>query len=108
MRLARSPRTPACCRYTHSPASRLLRRRFARSLPHASRSSSRKLRRDLSARIERALVAKRQRLERLRLQLDERSPLRVLERGYAICYDAVGNVVRASDDVPSAIASACS
>ena len=54
----------------------------------------------LSLRIERALVLRRQRLDRLRLQLEERSPLRVLERGYAICYDAAGNVVRAADDVP--------
>jgi exodeoxyribonuclease VII large subunit len=54
----------------------------------------------LSLRVERALVLKHQRLDRLRLQLEERSPLRVLDRGYAICYDAAGNVVRAADDVP--------
>ena len=54
----------------------------------------------IGKRIARTLVVKRQHLDRLRLQLEERSPLRVLERGYAICYDAAGNVVRASDDVP--------
>lgn len=54
---------------------------------------------DLAVRIERLLVAKRQRIERLRLQLEERSPLRLLERGYAVCYDAAGNVVHAADDV---------
>jgi exodeoxyribonuclease VII large subunit len=54
---------------------------------------------DLEARIDRRLVAQRRRLERLRLQLEERSPLRVLERGYAIVYDAAGNVVRAADQV---------
>ena len=54
---------------------------------------------ELRSRIERFLVAKRQRLERLMLQLDERSPLRVLERGYAIVYDAAGNVVRAAEQV---------
>ncbi len=54
---------------------------------------------DLQVRAERFLVAKRQRLERLMLQLDERSPLRVLERGYAIVYDAAGNVVRAVEQV---------
>jgi len=54
---------------------------------------------DLRVRLERFLAAKRQRLERLMLQLDERSPLRVLERGYAICYDAAGNVVRATEQV---------
>ena len=35
----------------------------------------------------------------LLVQLQERSPLRLLERGYAICYDAAGNVVQASDQV---------
>jgi exodeoxyribonuclease VII large subunit len=54
---------------------------------------------ELGVRMERLLVRKRQRLERLRLQLEERSPLRVLERGYAICTDAAGNVVRAADQV---------
>jgi exodeoxyribonuclease VII large subunit len=53
----------------------------------------------LGTRIERLLVAKRQRLDRLRLQLEERNPLRVLERGYAVCYDAAGNVVQSSDAV---------
>jgi len=53
----------------------------------------------LRVRLERFLAAKRQRLERLMLQLDERSPLRLLERGYAICYDAAGNVVRATEQV---------
>ena len=48
---------------------------------------------------ERLLNAKRRRLERLRLQLEERSPLRVLARGYAICYDAQGHVVRAAEEV---------
>ena len=33
------------------------------------------------------------------LQLDERSPLRVLERGYAIVYDAAGNIVRGVEQV---------
>jgi exodeoxyribonuclease VII large subunit len=67
-------------------------RRFALKLEQAESS--------LGARMVRALVVKRQRLDRLLLQLEERSPLRVLERGYAICYDAAGNVVRAADDVP--------
>jgi exodeoxyribonuclease VII large subunit len=54
---------------------------------------------ELGVRMERLLVGKIQRLDRLRLQLEERSPLRVLERGYAICTDAAGNVVRAADQV---------
>jgi exodeoxyribonuclease VII large subunit len=54
---------------------------------------------ELGVRMERLLVAKVQHLERLRLQLEERSPLRVLDRGYAICTDASGNVVRAASQV---------
>jgi exodeoxyribonuclease VII large subunit len=54
---------------------------------------------NLQMRIDRFLVAKRQRYERLVLQLEERSPLRVLDRGYAIIYDAAGNVVRSAEQV---------
>ena len=49
---------------------------------------------ELGVRIERLLRAKRERFEKLSLQLQERSPLRVLERGYAIATDAVGNFLR--------------
>jgi exodeoxyribonuclease VII large subunit len=42
---------------------------------------------------ERTLRAQRDRLERLRLQLEERSPARVLARGYAIATDAAGNTL---------------
>ncbi len=49
---------------------------------------------ELGVRIERLLRAKRDRLEKLSLQLQERSPLRVLERGYAIATDAAGNLLR--------------
>ena len=45
------------------------------------------------------LRLKRERLDRLRLQLEERSPMRVLERGYAIATDAAGNVLRSTDQV---------
>ena len=48
---------------------------------------------------EQLLRAKRERLERFTLQLQERSPLRVLERGYAIATDAAGNLLRSSDQV---------
>jgi exodeoxyribonuclease VII large subunit len=54
---------------------------------------------DLGVRAERLLHAKRQRLERLSLQLQERSPLRVLERGYAIATDAAGNLLRNATQV---------
>jgi len=54
---------------------------------------------DLTVRIERAIRLKRDRWERLALQLEERSPLKVLERGYAIATDTAGNVLRDSAEV---------
>jgi len=54
---------------------------------------------DLAARAERLLRAKRERLDRLRLQLEERSPLRALERGYAIATDAAGTLLRNATEV---------
>jgi exodeoxyribonuclease VII large subunit len=54
---------------------------------------------ELRVRAERFLLARRQRLERLMVQLDERSPLGLLERGYAIIYDAAGRVVRSVEQV---------
>jgi len=48
---------------------------------------------DLGARAERLLRLKRERWQRLALQLQERGPLKVLERGYAIATDAAGNVL---------------
>jgi exodeoxyribonuclease VII large subunit len=54
---------------------------------------------DLAARAERLLRVKRERLDRLRLQLEERSPLRVLERGYAIATNAAGQLLRDSTQV---------
>jgi exodeoxyribonuclease VII large subunit len=54
---------------------------------------------ELGIRAERNLLRKRDRLEKLTLQLQERSPLKVLERGYAIATDATGNVLRSADQV---------
>jgi len=54
---------------------------------------------NLSVRIERAIRSKRDRWERFALQLEERSPLKMLERGYAIATDAGGNLLRSSDQV---------
>ena len=54
---------------------------------------------ELGIRAERNLLRKRDRLEKLTLQLQERSPLKVLERGYAIATDASGNVLRSADQV---------
>jgi exodeoxyribonuclease VII large subunit len=58
-----------------------------------------KLQLELAARSDRALRHKRERLDRLRLQLHERSPLRVLERGYAIATDSTGQILRSSTQV---------
>src|SRR5881296_912830 len=54
---------------------------------------------ELGLRIERLLRAKRERWQRLALQLQERGPLKVLERGYAIATDAGGNLLRSADQV---------
>lgn len=53
----------------------------------------------LRAAFARALTAKRHRFEKLNLQLEERSPFQLLERGYAIAYDASGKVLRSPDQV---------
>jgi exodeoxyribonuclease VII large subunit len=49
--------------------------------------------------VDRALIAKRHHYEKLKLQLDERSPLQLLERGYSIVYDGSGKVLRSTDQV---------
>jgi exodeoxyribonuclease VII large subunit len=54
---------------------------------------------ELGTRAERLLQKKRERLERLSLQLQERGPLKVLERGYAIATDAAGTVLRSAEQV---------
>src|SRR5258707_1189375 len=48
----------------------------------------------LGLRAERLLRAKRERWQRLALQLQERGPLKVLERGYAIATDAARHLLR--------------
>ena len=58
-----------------------------------------KLGNELGVSIERVLRLKRERWQRLALQLQERSPLKVLERGYAIATDAAGVVLRDADQV---------
>jgi exodeoxyribonuclease VII large subunit len=54
---------------------------------------------ELGTRTERLLQKKRERLERLSLQVQERGPLKTLERGYAIATDAAGNVLRSAEQV---------
>jgi exodeoxyribonuclease VII large subunit len=53
----------------------------------------------LRVRMDRLLVAKRRRFDAIELQRSERNPLRLLERGYAIVYDASGKVLRSMDQV---------
>jgi len=48
---------------------------------------------------DRSLIAKRRAWQIAALRLEERSPLRLLERGYAIAYDASGKVLRSADQV---------
>jgi exodeoxyribonuclease VII large subunit len=50
-------------------------------------------------RLDRFLVSRRRRMEAAALQLKERSPFQLLERGYAIAYDASGKVLRSPDQV---------
>lgn len=54
---------------------------------------------DLGARTERLVRMKREGLNRLALQLEERSPEQVLKRGYAIATDAAGNILHDATQV---------
>jgi exodeoxyribonuclease VII large subunit len=54
---------------------------------------------ELGVRAERMLQRKRDRMERLSLQLQERGPLKALERGYAIATDGTGKVLRSAEQV---------
>ncbi len=54
---------------------------------------------ELRVRADRMLAAKRRRLEAASVRLQERSPFQLLERGYAIAYDAEGRVLRSPDQV---------
>ncbi|HKV06214.1 MAG TPA: exodeoxyribonuclease VII large subunit [Candidatus Acidoferrales bacterium] len=53
----------------------------------------------LRAAFERVLIVQRHKYEKTKLQLEERSPLQLLARGYAIAYDASGKVLRSPDQV---------
>jgi exodeoxyribonuclease VII large subunit len=49
--------------------------------------------------IDRALIAKRRRYEAVEVQLHERNPENLLQRGYAIAYDAAGKVLHSTDQI---------
>ena len=71
-----------------------LRARVARLRAQSERCTA-----ELAVRIDRLLVARRRKLESAMMQLDERSPLNILKRGFAIAYDASGKVLRSIDQV---------
>jgi exodeoxyribonuclease VII large subunit len=71
-----------------------LRARVARLRNRIEQRSS-----ELFVRVDRVLVAKGRRREAADLRLNERSPLNLLERGYAIAYDAAGKVLRSAEQV---------
>lgn len=54
---------------------------------------------DLQVSADRLVVAKQRRLESATMQLEERSPFKILERGYSIAYDSAGKVLRSTDQV---------
>ncbi|HEV2489757.1 MAG TPA: exodeoxyribonuclease VII large subunit [Candidatus Acidoferrales bacterium] len=54
---------------------------------------------ELAARMARQLTATRRKVEAAALRLEERSPFQLLERGYAIAYDANGRVLRSPEQV---------
>jgi exodeoxyribonuclease VII large subunit len=54
---------------------------------------------ELQVRLDHVLIGKRRKLETAMMRLEERSPFRILERGYAIAYDASGKVLRSPDQV---------
>jgi exodeoxyribonuclease VII large subunit len=54
--------------------------------------------------LEQLLERRQHQLERLAAQLDALSPLRVLERGYAVAQNDEGRVLRAVEDFPAGLA----
>jgi exodeoxyribonuclease VII large subunit len=77
--------------------------RLARGLASRSRVAEERLARTadrLTAGVEAALQRERHRLERAGAQLDALSPLRVLDRGYAVPRDAQGRVLKRVTDFP--------
>jgi exodeoxyribonuclease VII large subunit len=56
-------------------------------------------RRRFATAADRFFSSRRQRLASLAVQLDERSPLRLLDRGYSLCYDSSGHLLRDATSV---------
>ena len=45
------------------------------------------------------MTSKQQQVKTAEARVSERSPLRILERGYSIAYDSKGNVLRSAEQV---------
>ncbi|MHB8756104.1 MAG: exodeoxyribonuclease VII large subunit [Candidatus Acidiferrales bacterium] len=71
-----------------------LRARVGRLRQRLERDAS-----EFSAHARRYLVATRRKFEAATVRLEERSPFQLLERGYAIAYDAEGRVLRSAEQV---------
>ena len=77
--------------------------RLATALGRGTRLASERLGRTadrLQSALEQKLERRRRDLERLAVQLDALSPLRVLERGYSVAQNAEGRVLRQKADFP--------
>jgi len=78
--------------------------RLAGGLSRRTRLASERLERTgdrLEAAMETAVARRRETADRLGAKLDALSPLRVLERGYAVPRDAAGRVLRRRADFPA-------
>ncbi len=105
--------TPSAAAEAALPDVRAVRRlvgdlgaRLAGGLSRRTRLGGERLERTgdrLEAAIEVALTHRRQVADRLAAQLDALSPLRVLERGYAVPRDDTGRVLRRRADFPPAL-----
>jgi len=78
----------------------------ARVRHHDFRRGLAAMRRDLGARAEQMrsamemlVMQRRARLEQMRARVEEMSPLKILERGYAVVFDEAGNVVKDAGQV---------
>jgi exodeoxyribonuclease VII large subunit len=84
-----------------------LARRLAGSLDQGARLTVERLERTgdrLQAAMTRAVDRRRQEVDQLGVQLDALSPLRVLERGFALPRDRDGHILRGVEEFPSGLA----
>jgi exodeoxyribonuclease VII large subunit len=85
----------------------MLARRLARGLGGQAELCKERLERTadrLGAAVQRQLQIRRHRLEQLAATLDALSPLKVLERGYAVARDEAGHVLKRAADFSPGLA----